>query len=209
MRTILLFLIFTSIFYFVNAQEINKASFGFGAGINISTVSLKSPSSSISPYSLAGFKVSVFIDAPLGKNFFLQPEVAYDGMGWQYDGIDNNSGGLPANLKNYLNYLTLALLPKYKFENTGLAVYIGPSYGFLLSAKVKGWGGQITDDQKDYTDGNFGGIVGAEYYLAMGLGFSARYMAGISNVISEAQRGESMHTYAFSFSIVYKLHSSR
>jgi hypothetical protein len=79
----------------------------------------------------------------------------------------------------------------------------------LLSATVKGFEDETYDDKKNYTDGNFGGIVGAEYYLPMGLGFSARYMAGISNIISEARQGESMHTNVFSFSIAYKLHGSR
>jgi outer membrane immunogenic protein len=209
MRTIHLFFVFICFSYFVNAQETGKASFGFGAGLNISSVSLKSPSSSVNPYSLTGFKGYVLIDAPLGKNFFIQPELAYDGLGWQYNGDDNNSGGQFADVKTYLNYLTFAVLPKYKFENSGLAVYMGPSYGLLLSATVKGWGGETHDDKKDYTDGNFGGIVGAEYYLPMGLGFSARYMYGISNIISEAQQGESMHSYAFSFSIAYKLHGSK
>jgi outer membrane immunogenic protein len=201
------------ILFFINtnvkAQQKDIASFGFGAGLNLSNVNLKSPGSTVSPYSLSGFKGYVFIDAPVGKNFYLQPELSYDGMGWQYDGDDNYAGGQYSNVKNYLNYLTLALLPKYKFKNTGLAVYIGPSYGLLLSATVKGFGGETHDDKRDYTDGNFGGIVGAEYYLSMGIGFSARYMYGISNIISQAQQGESMHSYAFSFSITYKLHNSK
>jgi outer membrane immunogenic protein len=209
MRAIQLFFVFTIFSGFVNAQKMEKVSFGFGAGLNIAGVSLKSPASSVSPYSLNGFKGYVFIDAPLGKNFFLQPELAYDGMGWQFDGDDNYDGGQQSNVKTYLNYLTLAVLPKYKIENTGLAFYAGPAYGFLLSATVKGYGGETHDDKRNYTGGDFGGIIGAEYYLSMGLGISARYLAGISNVISNAEQGESMHTHAFSVSIAYKLNSSR
>ena len=210
MKAIQLFFVFTIIVGCATAQETEKASFGFGAGLNISSVSLKEPyQTAVSPYSLRGFKGYIFINAPLGKSFFIQPELAYDGMGWQYDGEDNNSGGQQANVKTYLNYITFAVLPKYKFGNSHLAVYIGPAYGFLLSANVKGLAGRITDDKKDYTDGNFEGVVGAEYYLPMGFGFSARYMAGISNVISQARQGESMHTHSFSVSIAYKLHSSK
>ena len=189
----------------VNAQETEKTTFGFGAGINIATVSLHSPSSSVSPNSLIEFRACEFINIPLGKNFFLHPELAYDGMGWQYDGEDNNSGGQQANIKTYLPYFTMAVLPKYQFKNSGFAVYAGPSYGFLLAATVKGWGGEIHGDKSDYTAGDFGGIVGAEYYLPMGLGISARYKAGISNIINHPEPGESMHTSAFSITIVCKV----
>ncbi len=205
MRAIPFMLVCTIFSGLVNAQEMGKTTFGFGAGINIATVSLQSPSSSVSPNSLTGFKACIFIDAPLGKNFFLQPELANDWMGWQYDGEDNNSGGQQANIKTYLPYVTLAVLPKYQFKNSGFAVYAGPSYGLLLAATVKGWGGEIHEDKKDYTDGDFGGIVGAEYYLPMGLGISARYRAGISNIINHPEPGESMHTYAFSVTIVCKV----
>jgi hypothetical protein len=188
----------------VNAQEMEKTTFGFGAGVNIATVSLHSPFSSVRPNSLIGFRGCVFINAPLGKNFFLQPELAMDWMGWHYDGEDNNSGGLQANIKTYLPYFAMAVLPKYQFKNSGFAVYAGPSYGFLLSATVKGWGGEMHDDKRDYTDGDFGAIVGAEYYLPMGLGISVRYRAGISNIINNPEPGESMHTSAFSITIVTK-----
>ena len=200
----LLFAFFTS-----NAQTPEKVTFGFGAGVNISGVSLTSPASSVSPYSLSGFKGLVFIDAPLGKNFFLQTELAYDGLGWQFDGDDNYDGGQKSNVKTYLNYLTLAVLPKYKVENTRLAFFAGPAFGFLLSATVKGYGGETHDDINNYAIGNFGGVVGAEYYLSMGLGMSVRYTAGISNIINRPEQGESMHTHAFSVSVVYRLHRSR
>ena len=206
MKTVYLCAGFILFSFFAFAQNTDKATFGFGAGLNISTVSLKTPTYSLNPTSLTGFKGYIFIDAPLGKNFFIQPELAYDGMGWQYYGDDNNSGGQTAHVKTYLNYIIFAVLPKYRPENTRLAFYIGPYCGLLLSANVKGFEGETHDDKKDYTDGNFGGIIGAEYYLPMGLGFSARYTAGLSNIISEAQRGESMHTYVISFSLAYKLY---
>jgi hypothetical protein len=206
MKAVFLFVSFITFSFLGHAQKTDKASFGFGTGLNVSTVDLNTPGYSLNPTSLTGFRGYIFIDAPLGKNFFIQPELAYDGMGWQYYGDDNNAGGQLAHVKTYLNYITFAVLPKYRIENTGLAFYIGPYCGFLLNAKMKGFEGETHDDKKDYTDGNFGGIVGAEYYLPMGLGFSARYMAGISNIISEAQPGESMHTYVFSFSIAYKLY---
>jgi hypothetical protein len=138
MRVILVSFVFIT-FFFVNAQKTEKASFGFGSGLNISSVNLESPVSSVSPSSLNGFKGYVFIDAPLGKKFFLQTELAYDGMGWQFYGDDNFDGGQQSNVKTYLNYLTLAVLPKYKIENTRLAFYVGPAFGFLLSATVKGY----------------------------------------------------------------------
>src|SRR4051794_16669104 len=96
-RAIQLFFILTIFVSCVHAQDTEKATFGFGAGLNISSASLKVPyATSVSPNSLTGFKGYIFINAPLGRNFFIQPELAYDGMGWQYDGEDNNSGGQQA-----------------------------------------------------------------------------------------------------------------
>lgn len=198
---ILVFAIFSSL---ANAQEIEKVTFGFGVGVNIAAVSLHSPSGSVSPNSMVGFRACESINVPLGKNFSLQPELAFDWMGWQYE--DNNSGGQQANIEINLPYLMLAVLPKYQFKNSGFAVYAGPSYGLLLAATVKGWDGEFHEDKRDYSVGDFGGIVGAEYYLPMGLGISVRYKAGFSNIINHPEPGESMHTSAFSITIVCKIH---
>jgi hypothetical protein len=49
--------------------------------------------------------------------------------------------------------------------------------------------------------------VGAEYFFPIGLGFTARYMGGLTNIAKDAQDGETVHNHAFSFSVAYKFPS--
>ncbi len=206
MKTSFLLVLFFCVFN-VNAQQNEKASFGFGAGLNFSGISLSSPESQVNPASLSGFKGNVFVEVPIGKGFYIQPELSFDGLGWQFDGDDNYAGGQQSNVKTYMNYLFLSILPKYKIENTGLSFYAGPSYGLLLSATIKGWGGETHSDKNNYTSGDFAGIIGTGYDFPVGIGIRAQYMLGISNIVSNAQDGESIHNHAFSISVVYKINN--
>jgi outer membrane immunogenic protein len=188
------------------AQKNSVTSFGAGVGINIARVSLKSAFSGVSPNYLTGFRAYIFLDAPVGGHFSLEPELSFDGLGWQFYGDDNYYGGNAATVKTRLNYIFLSILAKYKIQNSGWAFYLGPAYGLLLSAKVTGYKGETHDDKSNYVDGNFAGVLGAEYYFPFGLGLSARYMAGISNLISNSAPGESMHSGSFTITAAYKFH---
>ena len=200
MRTTLLIMVFTGFYFVVHAQSNEKISFGVGAGLDISNVHFESYTGTLSASSVNGFRSYVFVDLPVGDNLFVQPELAYDGMGWQYFDDSIHAAGQSGYVKTSLNYLTFAMLPKYKIGKTGLALYAGAAYGFLLSAMVKGYGSETYNDKSYYSDGILEWIGGAEYYLLMGLGVSARYTGGISNL----QQGMSAHNYAFSVSIEYK-----
>ncbi|HZZ76444.1 MAG TPA: porin family protein [Puia sp.] len=205
-RIVSVSLIFILNSYFLFAQQTDKATFGFGAGLNYSNVVIHAENA-FSPYRLPGFKGYIFITGPMGKGFYIQPEISYENMGWQYDGPDNFHGGNYSNVKTYLNYLFLSILPKYKFPNSKFSIILGPSYGLLLSANTKGYQGETYNVKDGYVSGNFGATIGAEYYLPLGIGFSARYFAGISNLVSEPIGGDSMHSSVLSFSVSYKLYS--
>jgi hypothetical protein len=204
MRTTLLIIVFTSFILFVHAQNEEKISYGFGAGLDISNVNFKSYTSTANTSSVNGFRSYFFVDLPVGDNLFVQPELAYDGMGWQYLDDSIHATGQSGYVKTSLSFLTFAMLPKYKIGKTGLAFYVGPAYGFLLSATLKGFGGKTYNNKSYYSDGTLEWIGGAEYYLSMGLGFSARYTGGISNLAYGLDQGTSMHNYTFSFSIAYR-----
>jgi hypothetical protein len=60
-------------------------------------------------------------------------------------------------------------------------LHAGPQFGMLLSAKQECDGN--SEDIKDGLKGlDFGLGIGAGVDLPMGLGFSARYVAGLSNI---------------------------
>jgi Outer membrane protein beta-barrel domain len=201
MKKLVVFAIFCSVFSSPRAQE--TGSFGISAGINVANMSFKASGVSASFSSLVGFKGYVFYDLPLGGSFSLQNEFGYDGMGTKI--TDPNSGD---KLTEAVNYLTLSILPKYNVSQTGLSFFAGPSLGFLLNAKSTE-GGQSSSDTDGYNSIDLFGVVGAEYFFPMGLGITARYMGGLTNVAKGTTSDESAHNSAFSFTLAYKFNSGK
>ncbi len=201
MKKLVVFAIFCSAFSALKAQE--TGSFGISAGINVANMSFKASGVSASFSSLVGFKGYVFYDLPLGGNFSLQNEFGYDGMGTKI--TDPNSGD---KLTEAVNYLTLSILPKYNVSQTGLSFFAGPSLGFLLNAKSTE-GGQSASDTDNYNSVDLFGVVGAEYFFPMGLGITARYMGGLTNIAKGTASGETAHNTAFSFTLAYKFNSGK
>ncbi len=201
MKKLVVFAIFCSAFSTLKAQE--TGSFGISAGINVANMSFKASGVSASFSSLVGFKGYVFYDLPLGGNFSLENEFGYDGMGTKI--TDPNSGD---KLTEAVNYLTLSILPKYNVSQTGLSFFAGPSLGFLLNAKSSE-GGQSASDTDSYNSIDLFGVVGAEYFFPMGLGITARYMGGLTNVAKGTTSDESAHNSAFSFTLAYKFNSGK
>jgi outer membrane immunogenic protein len=185
----------------LKAQE--TGTFGVSAGINVANMSFKSQGVTESLTSLVGFKGYVFYDLPLGGSFSLENELGFDGMGAKLK--DPTSG---ITYTESLSYLTLAILPKFNVPQTGLSIYLGPSLGYLLSAKSSG-GGQSASDTDNYNSIDLFGEIGASYYLPMGFGLTARYMAGITNIVKDAQSGESGHNSAFSITLAYKFGAAK
>ncbi len=201
MKKLVVFAIFCSAFSTLKAQE--TGTFGVSAGINVANMSIKSQGVSVSLTSLVGFKGFVFYDLPLGGSFSLENELGYDGMGAKLN--DPTSG---TTYTEALNYLTLAILPKYNIPETGLSLYLGPSLGYLLSAKSSG-GGQSASDTDSYNSIDVFGQVGASYFLPMGFGLSARYMFGLTNIAKDPQGDETAHNSAFSITLAYKFNAGK
>lgn len=174
MRKILftLFLSFSTVLLFAQG-------FGVRAGINISNVSIKSQGISIKPSANVGPNAGIFANFKVALNLSLQPELAYSAMGYKVD-VDGVSG------TETTSYLTLPLLVKFKVPMTGLGIYAGPQYGLLLSAKDKS-DGETQDAKDSYKSSDVAAVFGAEYALKLGLFFSARYQAGLTNVAKTDQ----------------------
>jgi outer membrane immunogenic protein len=200
MKKLVVIAILCSVFSSLRAQQ--TASFGVSAGINIANMSFNASGVSASFSSLVGFKGYVFYDVPLGGNFSLENELGYDGMGTKI--TDPGTGD---KLTEAVNYLTLSILPKYNVSQTGLSFFAGPSIGFLLNAKSTE-GGQSASDTDSYNSVDLFGVVGAEYFFPMGLGITARYMGGLTNIAKDANGGTA-HNSAFSFTLAYKFGSGK
>jgi hypothetical protein len=200
MKKLVFFAILCSAVSSLKAQE--TGSFGISAGINVANMSFHEQGVTASFTSRVGFKGYVFYDLPLGGSFSLQNELGYDGMGFKYN--DPNNG----DFTEAVNYLTLSILPKYNVQQTGLSFFAGPSIAFLLNAKSSG-GGMTASDTDSYNSIDLLGVIGAEYFLPMGFGITARYMGGLTNVAKGATNGGTAHNTAFSFTLAYKFNSGK
>lgn len=187
MRKLLTILALLGTVYNASAQlKSDGIMFGVKAGINLANVSISGGGTSISPNSLTRGTVGAFAMIPGGKNFTIQPELLYSGMGFGYSGS-----------KVTFDYLSVPVLAKFTGAS-GFGIYAGPQIGFLLSAKDDG-----DDIKENIKSTDFSGVFGADYTLSNGINFAARYQLGFSNFIKEGDPGEAAKNNAFTFTIGY------
>jgi hypothetical protein len=190
-----------SLALFAHAQN-HKTGIKFGAraGVNFSNMTAKSPGISVSFSSLTGFNAGGFVEIPAGDKFAIQPELAFSQMGAKFKVPDGEGGTFSGTSK--LNYLTLPALVKFKVPNTGIGIYAGPQVGLLLSAKEEGYG-ESTDAKDNYNSSDFAGVFGGEYFFDAGIGISARYQLGLSNIAKDAGDNTVKNT-AFTITVGYR-----
>ena len=166
--------------------------FGLKAGINIANITAKTSGVSFSPSSVVRPTGGFFATIPVAEGFAIQPEILYSGLGAKI------AGG-----KILYDYLTLPVLAKYSFEEAGFGAYLGPQIGYLLSAKGK-YGGETEDIKEEVKSTDISGIIGVEYFLPMGVGLSARYQLGLSNVAKDTEDEGSVKNKALTFTLGYR-----
>jgi hypothetical protein len=191
------------------AQQQTGVVFGISTGINIAgirTHNLKLPAEA---KTLVGVKGAFFAQIPMGGHWSIQPELSFDQLGWQYHGEDPYNAGIITNVTTGMQYLFINVLPKYSIPNSGFAFFIGSGYGFLLGATLTGYNSQDHSVKSNYSSGDFAGILGMEYYFAIGLGLSARFLSGVSNIMKEPEPGQAIHNHSLSFSLCYKIQMRR
>lgn len=153
------------------AQKSNAPSVQYGVktGVNFSDIKFSDNGTSETA-SGTGFLAGFYAALPIGSTFKIQPELFYNNINGKSDDVTLN-----------LNYLSLSVLAKHGFNNTGFSILAGPQIGFLLSAKET-YKGVTTDYTSEAKSNDFSLVVGAEYSFPSGINFSARYNAGLANV---------------------------
>lgn len=174
------------------AQEHDASStlpvrFGIKAGLNMATIS------SDDARAKAGIYGGVFANIPVASAFSLQPEVLYSGMGAKNK--DNSSTRL--NLDN----ISVPVMIQYNVLPT-LYLEAGPQFSFAISKKIKNDTGSV-DATRLYKGFDFGLGLGAGYYFEQGFGFTARYVAGLTNIM-ENNQSDAVRTSVFQVGVVYK-----
>ncbi len=116
------------------SQEAKRITWGIHAGVNLSNISDKENGMKADYKSMAGFIGGLDVELPISDYITIQPELNFSQLGAKQN-IDT-LGNITAKLKE--NYLSLPVLVKFTVPNTGLGIYVGPQYSYLLSAKATG-----------------------------------------------------------------------
>ncbi|BAP31576.1 uncharacterized protein CHSO_2539 [Chryseobacterium sp. StRB126] len=217
---------------FINAQEKTKSSspitFGVKAGLNASTISrsddryYESGDHNDEDKLKVGFQAGVFVNIPVAEKFSIQPELLFSQLGSKVEetySYYSSNYGFKSNFeyKANLNYLTLPVMVQYNILPQ-LYVEAGPEFGYLLGGKIKGddtrttiKGNSTTISKESYSEDlpmdlyrrfNFGIGIGAGYYFTQNFGVTARFTAGISNIMKETDY--KMRNNAFQVGVAYK-----
>lgn len=166
--------------------------FGVHGGINIANINSKftysnwgtSYTTDLPFSSITGLTGGVHVEIHLGNHFYLQPALSYSQLGAKSVSsyLDSTSSSGKLELKSVLHYITVPVLLKYKFWGTSASLFVGPQYGYLVGVTNRINSTTINEKDESNYKSDIAGVFGAEYYLPMGFGISARYQLGISNI---------------------------
>ena len=163
---------------------------GLKAGVNFANQKWSGGGFSASADARTGFHAGGYLNIGFSENFAVQPELIYNAVGAKFGDVKWNT-----------DYLSIPVMLKYSPAPI-FNIHAGPQFGLLLSAK------QDDVDVKDGMKGMDLGLgFGAGVDLPMGLGITARYVMGLSNISEEADDIEdvSVKNTAFQISVSYKL----
>jgi hypothetical protein len=144
---------------------------GIKTGLNFSTFNASVTKPVIDHFAQEPwFYAGVQAQLGVGKNFSIQPELFWVGNRQQ---VYLNT---PYAIREEdLNQLSLPILAKYHLGK--VALYTGPQFDFLLSAKDNA--GQSKNGYKKIS---FNAVIGAEWVFKYRFGIETRYVFGLSNM---------------------------
>ncbi|KMQ58789.1 hypothetical protein ACM40_17560 [Chryseobacterium sp. BLS98] len=211
----------------VNAQEKTKSSlpvtFGVKAGFNGSTLTKSSGEYDNDTKLKAGFNAGVFANIPVAEKFSIQPELLFNQIGSKGEDKYKFYSSYQIFTQEYdykltLNYIALPVMVQYNILPQ-LYVEAGPEFGILLGGKSKGEstytetsGNTTTTGTQTYSNKipmglynkfNFGIGIGAGYYFTQNLAATARFTAGITDIIKD-NPGDAIRNNVFQIGLAYK-----
>ncbi|MBT8259478.1 MAG: PorT family protein [Bacteroidia bacterium] len=178
----------------VYAQDIG---YGLKAGLNLATITGDETDDLSSRFA---FHAGGVVNFGISDKFSVQPEVLYSAQGFDFEGSDFGFDGMDGTFK--MDYINIPVLAQYEVAD-GFSLEAGPQIGFMVSAKAEVESVEVDVDEF-FKSTDFSGVVGANYALANGLNFDARYAFGLSDIwdIPEAD-DVSNKNGVFMFSIGY------
>lgn len=211
----------TALSYAQNTTPVSSASsirYGAKLGINISKLSKISGMDS--DQAKVGLNAGIFATIPVSEKFSVQPELMYSNLGAKYsESIQPGTGGITNIYTSYtksLSYITVPVMFQYNFT-PGFYVEAGPEIGLLAGGKDKmkvetttASGTSKVDrsekiEREDYNTFNFGIGLGAGYYFYKNLGVTARYVAGVTDLVKDRPSGSNaVRNNVFQIGLAYK-----
>lgn len=167
---------------------VNAQTFGLKGGLNVSSISNAEDTKA-----KVGFGGGLFMNAPIAPAFSIQPELLYNMKGVKGDGVD---------ITLDLDYISVPVMFQY---NATPQFYLeaGPEFSFLVNAKGKSQG--ISVDVKDNINSFDAGIgLGLGYYFVPNFGLSARYVAGLTEVLKDNPDSKTSANNVFTVGLAYK-----
>jgi hypothetical protein len=171
------------------AAQAQNIKFGVKGGLNIDKMTNYDNSKV-----RASFHAGGFVNIGLSKDWAIQPELLYSGQGVK---LDNGSFlGIP--LKDAIiktDYINIPVMVQYSIV-PDFYVEAGPQVGILAGAKLKVGNNSNSGFKDNMSSADFGLGFGFGYKLDNGLGFSGRYMFGLTNVYDKDTNLDSKNSVA-------------
>lgn len=141
------------------------------------------------------FHFGAFAQIPIKKMLVFQPEILFsaEGNGFEENGVKSGEN---------LNYINLPLMIKLNTKS-GFYLEAGPQIGLLLSAKFTESDRPDEDIKKFFKSTNISMGAGFGYQFKFGLGLSARYNFGITDLLKEANE-EAMKSTGMQVGVFYR-----
>ena len=156
--------------------QFQQLDYGPVAGLNVSNI--RSDGFFSDSKTRTAFYAGGFAEMPVIGKWGVRSEILYSAQGAE-------SSVLTVDVTWKLAYLNIPIMVRYEVIE-GLNLMTGGQLGILLSAKSKL---DLADSDleinanDDFKGADFAWVVGAEYRLEMGLGFSVRYNLGLPNIL--------------------------
>lgn len=174
--------IILSVVLFAGIAQAQNFSFGPKVGINYSMVSGDVTEAPTARY---GLNIGGFAEYQFTKMWAVEGALMYSAQGVK-DKWDAGEGTIVSSVIK-ADYLNVPLLAKY-YVVRGFNVFIGPQFGFLLSAKnhqsASGFDPQTDDIKDDCNKISIAGIAGFGYQFKMGLNLSAAFQYGFNDTFT-------------------------
>jgi Outer membrane protein beta-barrel domain len=179
-----------------------QVKLGPTAGLNLSTMTLKSMGLSLDPKTVVGFNVGVISEFKLSGNLYLQPALLFTTKGSKFSVLDQEMTITPGFIEIPVNAV-------YKFGTGSTKFFLdaGPYFGFGISGKTDA-SGEKTDIK--YGSGESDDLKGFDFGLNIGAGVeinrflvSVHYELGLANLSPVTTDNTESKTRVIGISLAY------